>query len=162
MRLHRSPARWLGDLHGRCSRPLVRLAPAKCSKGARGQTSTSEQLWGQCQISRDGFEDYCKLKKLNLFRGCVPPAGAAVRGLRLEECFKVLHSIGCKCARKEIAIPANSLRRLIPTPTGSASPHNRDSKIRLSSLTDTSRHSRSPLPRSRSRCSSRRPALRCR
>ncbi len=45
MRLHRKPgAGWLGDLRGRGSRPLVHLAPAKRSKGARIQTWQREQL----------------------------------------------------------------------------------------------------------------------
>jgi len=35
MRLHRSGARWLVDCGRRGSRPLVGLAPAKCSGGAR-------------------------------------------------------------------------------------------------------------------------------
>ncbi len=40
----RPGAGWLGDLRGRDPRPHVGLAPAKCSKGARRQTSSQEQL----------------------------------------------------------------------------------------------------------------------
>ena len=84
LRLHRGPAR-AGWRFRRAwfSRPHVGLAPAKCSKGARRQTPSQEQLGGQRRSLDSGFDWSPKVKKINelrcalvrewrLFRGCEP------------------------------------------------------------------------------------------
>jgi hypothetical protein len=59
------------SFYGRGWRPLVHLAPAKRSKGARTQTQPKEQLCDHWQIACTIFIWNCKWKTIKLFSRCV-------------------------------------------------------------------------------------------